>query len=405
MNKEELEESIHLALIQGKKEQLETLSREAVSVYPREAFGYAYLAEAILMEFPVPYTKAEHCLGKAAQLAPTNTSYMARIATIKDKQNQGANAQILWEKILKIDPNHLEALIAKGVHTLNNMLDFQQAKVFFDRGIQHHMDDPQSYFYRAVCSLKLKEFEKALKDYECFVQLRDTKETVEELLIKAEIGRELNDIDTLVETYYAISNLVPEEPFYYLECAKILCSNDRYKEAAVQYSAALKWTNKANTAYHTIAFSLGDTLHKAQQYEEAIPAFEIYIENAPLPIMGLLQQIAIFIQLKEYENALNRVKVAQNINKDPLYVDQLVKARGKILIELKAYDKAIDALTPLAEKIGTYQLEAIYLLGRANFLTNRMHIAYQFLRSAALQNQIEAENFLKQHFANYTRSS
>ncbi|MFK7796583.1 MAG: tetratricopeptide repeat protein [Aureispira sp.] len=335
MNKEELEDSIHFALIQGKKEQLETLSREAVSLYPREAFGYAYLAEAILMEFPTPYTKAEHCLAKATQLAPTNTSYIARFATVKDKQNQGDNAQVLWERLLEMDPNHLEALIAKGVHALNNVLDYHQAKVFFDRAIQHHMDDPQSYFYRAICYLKWKEFEKALKDYEYFVQLSGTKERVEELLIKVEICRGLNNIDRLTEAYNAISNLVPEDPFYYRECANVLFSNERYKAAAEQYRAALKWTHKTNAAYNATAFSLGDALYKDQQYEEAITVFDLYIENVESPIIGLLKQIDVFIQLKEYDNALNRIKVAQNINKDPLYVDQLVKTKEKLLIELK----------------------------------------------------------------------
>jgi tetratricopeptide (TPR) repeat protein len=352
MNKEELEEAIHWALIQGEKEKLEILAREAMSAYPEEAFGYAYLAEAILMEFPVPYTKAEYCLTKASQLAPSNTAYMARFAAIKDKQNQGDNAQVLWEKILSIDPNHLEALIAKGLHVLNNVLDYNQAKGFFDKAIQHHIEDEQSYFYRAICYLKLKDFEKALQDYEYFVRLRGTREIVEELLVKAEICRGLHDIDKLSETYYAISRLKPEDPFYYMEYADILFRNERYKEAAEQYSAALKWTDPTNEEYLTIAFSLGDSLYKDKQYEEAITAFEIYVEKAQLPIKGLLKQIDIFMQLKEYENALNRMKIAQNINKDPLYRNQLVDKEVKLLMELKAYDKLSDYFKSLGRGDG-----------------------------------------------------
>ena len=398
MNKQELEKSIELALIKGEKEQLEILSREAVSVYPEEAFGYAYLAEAILMEFPVPYTKAEYCFVKALQLAPNNTSYMARFATIKDKQNQGSNAQILWGKILTIEPNHLEALIARGLHLLNNVLDYKQAKEFFDKAIQQYIGHPKNYFYRAICYFKLKEYDKALKDYEYFAQLRGEQETVEELLIKAEICRGLNDVDKLVKTYYAISNLVPNDPFYCTECAHVLLKNEQYKEAAEQYDTALKLTNKTSKRYANIAFSLGEVLYKDQQYEAAIDAFEDYVENTENPIVGLLKQIDIHLELKQAQNALNRIKIAQNINADPLYTEQLIKMEGEILIEIKEYDKAIDVLTPLAEKLGAYQFESMYLLGKAHFLANRMQISYQFLHSAALQNQMEANSFLNKYF-------
>ena len=76
MNKQDLEIAMQIALQQGEYTQLALLSKEAVSAYPHKSFGYAYLAQALVMIPPINYNKAEICLAQAIELAPENIQYL-----------------------------------------------------------------------------------------------------------------------------------------------------------------------------------------------------------------------------------------------------------------------------------------------------------------------------------------
>lgn len=199
MSKKKLEEDIKAALKEQKKEQAKNLAKQAISKYPDNAFGYALLAEALIMDRPIPFVKAEYCLAKASQIEPKNTDYLARFATLKDQQKQFDKSQLLWGKIVGLDPTHLQASMKRGGYLMRNNKNYRYAIEFFDKVIEHHPEFPRSYFMKAVANLELKKYEEALSDYEKFVELKGGEEDERDLRVKKRIMDGLNPPEETVE--------------------------------------------------------------------------------------------------------------------------------------------------------------------------------------------------------------
>jgi tetratricopeptide (TPR) repeat protein len=199
MSKKKLEEDIKAALKEQKKEQAKNLAKQAISKHPDDAFGYALLAEALIMDRPIPFIKAEYCLAKASQIEPKNTDYLARFATLKDQQKQFDKSQLLWGKIVGLDPTHLQASMKRGGYLMRNNKNYRYAIEFFDKVIEHHPEFPRSYFMKAVSNLELKEYEAALSDYEKFVELKGGEEDERDLRVKKRIMDGLNPPEETVE--------------------------------------------------------------------------------------------------------------------------------------------------------------------------------------------------------------
>lgn len=187
MSKEKLEENIKLALKEQKKEEAKNLAKQAISKYSDDAFGYALLAEALIMDRPIPFIKAEYCLAKASQIEPKNTDYLARFATLKDQQQQFDKSQLLWGKIVGLDPTHRQAAMKRGGFLMKNNKNYKYAIEFFDKVIEHHPEFPRSYFMKTVAKLELKEYEEALSNYEKFVELKGGEEGEMALRVKKKI--------------------------------------------------------------------------------------------------------------------------------------------------------------------------------------------------------------------------
>lgn len=200
MSKKKLEEDIKKALQEQKKEQAKNLAKQAISKHPDDAFGYAYLAQALTLDRPIPFVKAEYCLAKASQLEPKNTDYLAKFATLKDQQQQFDKSQLLWGKIVGLDPTHLQAAMKRGGFLMKNNKNYKYAIEFFDKVIEHHPEFPRSYFMKAIAKLELKEYEEALSNYEKFVELKGGEESERALKIKQRIMDGLNPPEEEAET-------------------------------------------------------------------------------------------------------------------------------------------------------------------------------------------------------------
>ncbi|MFK7798387.1 MAG: tetratricopeptide repeat protein [Aureispira sp.] len=395
MNKEELEKSIQLALKEKVQDRAEALSREAVSAYPEEPFGYAYLAEAILMQYPVPYDKAEYCLAKASQLAPQNTSYIARFAHLKAKQGDQDNAQLLWGKVIRLEPTHLDALINRGLYFLEQNADFNRAIEIFDQAIQHHLESALSYCYRAVAYLGLKEYEKSINDYNHYVKLRDNQEEEQDLLLKARILRGLEQYDTVVETYLRLSDLQPEEAFYCTQCADVLIAIERYEEAIKQYEKAILLIDPNSPQYPNTAFALGEAFYQNKQYQKAIDAFEIFVQHSDMSIIGVMRQIDTYIQLQQYQKALEEIEAAQAQNSDAMRGEELSKMQGEVLLELGQYQKAYEILHAIISRNSIYIDDARYLIGKIHLNKGALHKAYASVKVASYNGHQKATEFLQ----------
>lgn len=398
MSKEVLQQSIQEALSKGDQDQLESLSKEAVKTYPDDAFGYAYLAEALLMEPMVRFGEAEICLAKAAQLAPQNSTYLAQFAALKSVQGEEGAAQILWGKILSMEPNNVNALTAKGSYQLRVNQDYPQAMDLFNQAIQHDINNAPSYFYRAEAYAGLHQYDKALNDLEHAFSLDNGDPSIQGLLLKIEILRGLNQDEAAAEVYQTILELDPNNPIHQANCAQLLVALGRHREAAVHYGHAVALLNEDDAL---LSYAWGEALFESQQYAASIEAFDLYVQHAQDPEQGLLMQIQAQLKLGEYDAALERVAHALQGTDNPTTQSQLATFKGDALIGLKRYEEAADVLSPVAEHTGLHQQNAAFLLGKLHFHQGEPAKAYPLVKAAFLKQHEAATHFLRNELQDY----
>lgn len=401
MNKQELEEAIQVAYSAGKTKEVKTLSEQAVTNYPEEAFGYAYLAKAALLEKPIAFDNAELNWTKASEIEPSNTLYLCQFAEVKTRLGKHDDAQLLWTKVIDIESNHLTALTTRGRYLLENKSDYPQAIEVFNQSIQYHADHAQSYFYRAIAHTELKQYEKALEDYTNFVKLNNGEESAETLLAKLRILNGLNYTEERIATHQKLSELVPDNQFYPLSAAQLLEELKRYQEAAEYYAKTINLIDKTNSQYSSIAFSWGNTLYESKQYEKAIEAFDLHAQHSDSPIYSYQKQIDIYQKIKQDEKALEKLDIIRKINTDTFETHKLNKLKADILLRLRRYHEAVDILYLLVEVDNIYRNEAAFLIGRTLFMAKEMPHAYHYLRLASISGEEKATNFLNENFKDY----
>lgn len=397
MNKKTLEKSIQAALHQGEQITIESLSKKAITTFPEDSFGYAYLAEALLMQTPIPYGEVELCLAKASQLDPKNTNYLAQFAQLKSDRGEEGIAQILWGKILGLEPEHREALLAKGCYQLYQNEDYQQALVLFNQSIQNNLDHAEGYRHRAATYVGLEAYDKALKDYEYFLQLKKEEETLEELLLRLTILQGLDQKEAIADLYQTILSFDSNNATHHTNYAKILVALKRHAVAAEHYGRASELLEHQHSS--TI-YAWAEALENSNQPTKALEVYDIYIQQADQPTLGLSKQIPLHLQLEQYDLALSKITTLKTEHSEGYAAQRLVIQEGQALIGLEQYQKAVAILEPLTQSLNLLEDEALYLSGKALFMMDHNDDeAHRRLKAAAKQFHRGAAAFIKEHLA------
>ena len=82
----ELKNKLASALVGSDLQNLNTLSEEAMQLYPDEGFGYYYLGEKLLLEASNDMPSIEWAFAKASYLDQSNITYLKRFAKSLDEQ-------------------------------------------------------------------------------------------------------------------------------------------------------------------------------------------------------------------------------------------------------------------------------------------------------------------------------
>lgn len=393
MNKDELMEALAIALQENAYEQLETLAREAVTTYPKEAFGYAYLGESLFGELPTPFPEVELCFAKASELEPKNTHYLARFAVVKGIQGEEEAAQLMWGKILTINPAHVEALVAKGAYQLTRNQDYETALSFLNKALEEDNQQVNAFLYRAEVYNSTERYTEALQDIRQAIALEpgfDSNTT----LLTIDVFKNLKQLEATLPLYIELLEKGEPNYLYHFEYGQILSSLGQLDKAIAQLEIANELTQNKDTV---ILYDLGETALLNKQYEKAVQAFETCLKVEPELTEAAFSIVTIQIQQQQYEAAL---KAANNLKKqvkeDPLLTDRANVLEGEILIHLKKYKKAEDLLVPIAKQRGMYQSDAYFQLGCLYHQQGDAPKAYKFVKAAAAGQHAEAQRYLNE---------
>lgn len=397
MNEQELLETLQQALHNGEYDRLEDLAKEAVKTYPESAFGYAYLAESMLMEVPTRFAEAELCLAKAAQLEPKNTTYLSQFAAIKSAQGDEGAAQLLWGKILSFEPDNTDALVAKGSYQLRENNDYAQALELFNQALSLNLDYVPGYLFRAEAYLGLGEYEKALKDAHQALELQGDNPDVAAILLKIDILQTMGNKAEAAKLYDDVLALEPNNGAHRVNYGQLLFELNQYVEAAEQLEKAMELLTDNDPM---LAYLWGDALFNSQQYAKAVEAYTAYIDAVESPAEGLLMRMECYLILQQYENILaDADRLEQGADGDISLVHRAILKRGAAFVGLKRYDEASDLLTPIAQQPGLQQGAALFELGVLEHRQDNGPKAYKFVKAAKKQGYAPANQYLKEALA------
>ncbi|MGH1337571.1 MAG: hypothetical protein ACRBFS_15715 [Aureispira sp.] len=391
MNTDELKEALAKALQEEAYVQLEDLAKQAISAHPQEAFGYAYLGEALLGELPTPFPEVELCLAKASELEPKNTTYLARFAIVKGIQGANDAAQLMWGKILSIDPNHTEALVAKGAYQLNTNRDYEQALPFFDKALELDNQQVTAYLYRAHLYNNIERYTEALHDIRQAIAISPGFDK-DVTLLTIEVFKNLKQLDSTLPLYEELLEKSNTSYLYHLDYSSVLTTLGQLEKAVEQLEKANELTEQKDSV---ILYTLGETALQAKLYNKAVQAFEACLIVSPELTEAAFSIIVVQMKQAQYEEALKAIKTLQKqVKEEALLIDRATVLEGEILIGLEKLKKAEDLLVPIAKKKGMYQTEAYFQLGRLYHQQGEAAKAYKFVKAAAAGLHKEAKQYL-----------
>jgi tetratricopeptide (TPR) repeat protein len=397
MEKQELLEALAIALTDKQQLELQLLSKEAVTDYPEEAFGYAYLSEAMTLEVPARLPQAEVALAKAAEIEPENIAYLIRFAEIKDRQGKFEDAQIIWTKILLQQPTYTPALLAIAHYQLKSYQDYPEALRLLSQAIELDGTNQEQYLLRAEAQIGLENHEAALEDIEKV--LANGFEYIATTL-KIDALKALGRIEEAFPLYESILQHKPEDYIMALTYGQDLLSVKRLDEAIAKIELGIQLQEAPQASHY---YLLGETALEAKQLDKAMDALEqsIRIDTTNLEPYTLL--IEAKINQKDFEGAIDTAdQLLQLAGNDESLIERASIQKGIALIYLNKLTEAEEILTPIAKKEGLRQKEGYYGLGMVYKAKGDDARAYRFMKAAKLSNYSPAEDFIRMELQDYT---
>lgn len=118
----------------------------------------------------------------ALRLRPTDVNVMYAKAKLMQDLDRIEDAELLYDKLLNINPNNEQVLYNLGAITLDKKKDAVKAIDYFSKAITIAPNYTEAYFARGVCYELLKDVNNATADYKMCLQITPNYELAVEAL-------------------------------------------------------------------------------------------------------------------------------------------------------------------------------------------------------------------------------
>ena len=398
MDKIQLIEALETAVINYQYDTFETLSKQAVSEYPNEAFGYYYLAKSLLLESIPRYDEAEVCLAKALEFEPNNLDYLLQFGQLKQLLGRFDDAQIIWGKILKRDPKNPTALIAKASFLITQYQEYQQGLELINQAILVQPEELSAYLYRADALSGLGQHESALIDIDLFLASQQEFSEVG-VLSKINILKELGRVEATFPLYEQIIENAPNNHMHQFNYGQSLLDQNKFAQAVEHLTLATALVEEKHAMFYRV---LGQACLYALQLEDALVALQTCIELDPEETEAFLMLIETKIELAQFEEALTDVvTLLKKAGDDKSLTDRATLLKGAALLGLKKYQEAEATYTTLAKTKGLRQKDALYGLGTVFYEQGDPNKAYRFMKAAKVGHHDLAQEYINAYLQEF----
>jgi predicted O-linked N-acetylglucosamine transferase (SPINDLY family) len=294
-------------------------------------------------------------------------------AAWSQRQGRLAEAERLFDLLLKADPRHFESLYRLGVIRLQKSR-FEDAERLFRRAIEIDGKSAEAQHYLAFALTGLNRLEDAVRHYDKAIATKPNVAEIHNNLGHAlqRLGRfeaaiacyekalamrpdfvearnnlgntlhQLNRNEEAIAHYRQAIQIKSDYAEAHWNFGNALRTLGRFDEAILQYRKALA----IRPNYIEIYNGLGNTLRLMGQRDQAIAEYKKALEISPTHLDALINLGGSITNLDEYEASIsyfNKALAASPDNAD------VITTRGAVLAALKRYDEAIkDFETALA---------------------------------------------------------
>ena len=247
------------------------------------------------------------------------------------QQGQLAQAQILYEKILKSQPEHFDALHLSGVIAYQTK-NPEKAITLIKKAIEICPNNAAFYNNQGITLQELKQFEDAVASYDQAIALKP--DYAEAYNNRGNALQELRQFDNAVESYDQAIARNPNYAKAYNNRGDALQKLKQLDDAVTNYNRAIALKPDYAKAY----CNCGDALQELKKLDDAVANYNRAIALKPDYALAFYNRGNALLELKQLDDAV--ASYGQAIALKPDYA-KAYGNRGYALQELKKIDDAV----------------------------------------------------------------
>ncbi|MCH2021000.1 MAG: tetratricopeptide repeat protein [Saprospiraceae bacterium] len=395
MNQKQLLAALEAALKNKDQSTLEELGRKAVENFPEDAFGYSYLAEALLLMDVVKYHNIEILLAKAIQLDDDNIDYRLRFAYTKEMQDMFDDATVLYNQVLDKEPSNKTALKNLGAIELYITSNHQTALSFFNQALETDPSDEDLWAMKTEVLVALEQFEEALAAANSgLANGFNVSNASAKLIVLNYMGKN----DGAEELYLKLFETDPDNFSLRFNYGNLLLNEKRYADAETQLNKALDMMDDGDTI---LMSKIAQAKLNQGNFQEAIELYNTCIErNSNDADLYALRADAKFSN-KNFQEALDDLDSAISITgDDPLMVGTFKLKQGLVHYDHGDVNKSKSIMKELASN-GMTRTLGYYGIGVIMHKEGDYEKSYTLLKLAKQMFSEDASNYIEEHLSEY----
>ena len=208
------------------------------------------------------------------KMQPNHFDALDLLATIAAQTKNFEKAVDLWSKAIKSNPNDAATYSNQGLalHELNR---FESAIASYDQAVKLKPDFAQAYYNRGNALKELKQFKSAIASYDQALKIKP--DFVKVYYNRGNALKELKQFDQAIINYNKAISLKPDNAEAYNNLGFLLDELKQFDQAMVHYHKAISIKPDFAEAYN----NLGGVLSELKRYNEALTHFNQSIKINP----------------------------------------------------------------------------------------------------------------------------
>lgn len=387
--REELLEDILDALEDGDYGEAEELADEAVMLFPKEAFGYYYMGEALFLQLEldaaVPFYE------QAVERATNNPNYKARLALMYAKLGEESKARQIYQSVLLLNPTNVDALIALGVYAINGE-DYASALIYLNQAVNATEENSNAHKIRALIHTGLGNYKEAIEDLDIALEIEPIDNDL--WLQKINLLKLVGQYDTLKTVYEAWIALAPEETSRYAIYGAFLKERKDYHAAETAFAKAIELEIYGDYA------ALESYMERAwvRLYQNntigAIEDFRKIIDLDAKLCDAYLGIADARVREGNPQAALTYLDLGLDLVIDEQWL--LYNKKGLLLVEEEEWEQAMDVFQAMLEMDNEeIAAESYFGIGKMHQAQGDLAAAFKAWKKASALFHIEAEEYIE----------